>query len=134
MARIWSSVARTALAGAPRIIELSGNTLPSVTSAPAPTRQFAPILAPFSTIAPMPIRLPSPIVQPCSTTLWPMTQSRPMVSGKPGSVCSVALSWICERVPISINSLSPRSTEPYQMLTLVWSLTLPITDAVSATQ
>ena len=40
----WSSVtSRTTFAGAPRIRELSGNTFPSVTSAPAPTKQFLPI-------------------------------------------------------------------------------------------
>ena len=32
------------------------------------------------------------------------------------SVCSVALSWICERSPSSIHSLSPRSTAPNQTL------------------
>jgi hypothetical protein len=42
---------RTTLAGAPRISELSGNTLPSVTTAPAPTRQLRPITAPFKTTA-----------------------------------------------------------------------------------
>ena len=49
-------------------------------------------------------------------TLWPITQSCPIVSGNPGSVCSVALSWICERSPSSIHSLSPRSTAPNQTL------------------
>ena len=34
-----------ALAGAPTISELSGKSLPSVTSAFAPTRQFAPMRA-----------------------------------------------------------------------------------------
>ena len=38
---LWSR-ALIALAGAPTISELSGNTLPSVTSALAPTRQLAP--------------------------------------------------------------------------------------------
>ena len=35
---------RTTLAGLPMIMEPSGETLPSVTRAPAPTRQFLPIL------------------------------------------------------------------------------------------
>ena len=45
-----------------------------------------------------------------------MTQSGPIVMGKPGSVWSVALSWIWERVPSSIHSLSPRNTAPNQTL------------------
>ena len=49
-------------------------------------------------------------------TLWPITQFAPITIGKPGSVCSVELSWICERSPISIHSLSPRSTAPNQTL------------------
>src|SRR5437667_72275 len=38
---------RIALAGVPMIKEPSGNSLPSVTSEPAPTRQFLPIFAPL---------------------------------------------------------------------------------------
>ena len=82
----------------------------------------------------MPIRLLSPTLAPCRMTLWPITQSRPITIGNPGSVCSVALSWICERSPSSIHSLSPRSTEPNQMLASVFSRTRPITVAVSAIQ
>ena len=67
-------------------------------------------------IAPMPTRLLSPMVQPCSITLWPITQFEPITIGKPGSVCSVALSWICERSPSSIHSLSPRATAPNHTL------------------
>ena len=65
------------------ISEPSGNSLPSVTSEPAPTRQLRPIFAPFSTTAWMPISEPSPIVQPCSMTWWPMVTFAPIVSGKP---------------------------------------------------
>ena len=65
---------RITRAGAPTISELSANSLPSVTTAPAPTRQFPPILAPLSTTAPMPMRLFAAMLQPCRTTLWPMTQ------------------------------------------------------------
>jgi hypothetical protein len=54
--------------------------------------------------------------------------------GKPGSVCSVELSWICERSPSSIHSLSPRSTAPNQTLVCRLSRTRPISVAVSATQ
>src|SRR5882762_7725973 len=51
----FSSSVRTTRAGAPTISELGGNSLPSVTSAPAPTMQLLPILAPLSRIAPIPI-------------------------------------------------------------------------------
>ena len=57
-----------------------------------------------------------------------------MIIGKPGSVCSVELSWICERSPSSIHSLSPRSTEPNQTLLSVFKRTRPITLALSAIQ
>jgi len=53
--------------------------------------------------------------------------------GKPGSVCSVELSWICEPSPSSIHSLSPRSTAPNQTLASRFSRTRPISTAVSAT-
>src|ERR1700675_3724705 len=46
----------------------------------------------------------------------------------------VALSWICERSPISIHSLSPRSTAPHHTLASDLSRTRPITTAVSAIQ
>ena len=85
---------RMTRAGAPTINELSGKLFPSVTTLPAPTSEFFPIFAPLSMIAPMPIRELSPTVQPCRMTLWPITHSRPIVSGNPGSVCRVALSWI----------------------------------------
>src|SRR5262245_1297138 len=132
--RALSSSVRIARAGAPTISELSGNSLPSVMSAPAPTRQFFPIFAPLSTTAPMPIRLSDPMMQPCSMTLWPMTQLSPITIGKPGSVWSVELSWICERSPSSIHSLSPRSTAPNQTLVSDLSRTRPITLALSAIQ
>jgi hypothetical protein len=51
----------TAFAGEPKIMEPSGNSLPSVIRAPAPTKQCLPIFAPLSTIAPIPIKVPSPI-------------------------------------------------------------------------
>ena len=48
------SSVRMALAGAPTISELSGKTLPSVLSALAPMRQFAPIRAPLRMVLPIP--------------------------------------------------------------------------------
>src|SRR5262249_43253062 len=52
----------------------------------------------------------------------------------PGSVCKVALSWIWERSPTSIHSLSPRSTAPHHTLASDLRRTRPITTAVSAIQ
>ena len=43
-----------------------GKTLPSVTTAPATTRQFLPMTAPFRMTACTPINEPSPTVQPWS--------------------------------------------------------------------
>src|SRR6202045_1391141 len=60
-----ASRVRTRRAGVPTIKLLSGNSLPSVTKALAPTKQLRPILAPFKSVAPIPTRLFSPIVQPC---------------------------------------------------------------------
>ena len=53
-----------ALAGDPTINDPSGNSLFSVTSAPAPTKQLLPIFALFKIVAPIPIRVLFPIVQP----------------------------------------------------------------------
>ena len=63
------SSVRITRAGAPMISECSGNVLPSVITAPAPTMLLRPILAPFITIEPMPTRAPSSSVQPCRITL-----------------------------------------------------------------
>ena len=70
-------------AGEPMISEFSGNSLPVVTTEPAPTMQPRRISAPFNTIAPMPTSAPSSTVQPCRMALWPMVQFFPIVSGKP---------------------------------------------------
>ena len=112
----------------------SGNSLPSVTSEPAPTRQLRPIFAPLSTMLWMPTRLPSPMVQPCSITWWPMVTLRPMVSGTSWSVCSTLPSCTLLWAPTVMRSLSPRSTAPYQTLAFSPNVTRPITSALSATQ
>ncbi len=67
-------------------------------------------------------------------TMWPIVTFAPMVSGKPGSVCSTQASWTFEFSPTVINSLSPRSTAPHQTDAFFSSLTLPITAAVGAIQ
>ena len=55
--RAFSSSVRMTRAGAPTISELSGNVLPSVTTAPAPTRRVVADPGAVEQIAPMPIRL-----------------------------------------------------------------------------
>ena len=104
------------VAGAPTISERSGKTLPSVTSALAPTRQPRPMTAPLRMVAPMPTRQPSPTVQPCRIALCPIVQSAPIESGEPSSECSTAPSWMLVRAPMRIISLSPRITALNQTL------------------
>ncbi|MDT4869639.1 hypothetical protein FQZ97_1046800 [compost metagenome] len=116
------------------IMEPSGNSLPSVTSEPAPTRQYLPIFAPLSTMAPMPISDSSPTVQPCSITWWPTVTWAPMVKGSPSSACSTLPSWMLLPVPIVMVAVSPRTVVPNHTLACSPRLTSPITNAVSATQ
>jgi len=118
----------------PMIKDRSGNVLPSVTRALAPTRQLAPIRAPLSTVAPMPMSESGPTLQPCTIAWCPTVQPAPRLIGKPGSACSSDPSWMLAPSPISIQSLSPRSTQPNQMPTSTPSLMRPITDASGATQ
>ena len=61
------------------------NSLFSVTSAPAPTRQLLPILALLRIVAPIPTKELLPIVQPCIIALCPIVQLLPMVTGQSGS-------------------------------------------------
>ncbi len=63
----------------------NSNLLPSVISAPAPTRQSRSSTAPLSSFAPMPIRQSSAIVQPWRIAWWPTVTRAPIISGKPGS-------------------------------------------------
>ena len=58
----------------------------------------------------MPTREFSPIVQPCRIALWPMVQPAPMLKGAPYIRVEQSPSWILVASPISISSLSPRST------------------------
>ncbi len=116
------------------ISELSGNSLPSVTTLPAPTIELRPIFALFKTTAWMPISELSPTVQPCSITWWPTVTLSPMVSGQPTSACSTDRSWMLLLRPMVSTSVSPRSTAPNQTLAFSASLTLPMTCALSATQ
>ena len=72
-------------AGTPTIRLPGGKVLPSVTSAPAPTRHSVSITAPLRIFAPIPIRQSSAIVQPWRIAWCPTVTRAPIVSGKPGS-------------------------------------------------
>src|SRR5438105_3045598 len=132
-APFWSIV-RTTRAGLPMTSELSGNSLFSVTTLPAPMMQFLPIFAPFSTTAWMPISAPSPTVQPCNMAWCPTDTLAPITSGTPKSACSTERSWMLLLAPMRIASQSPRTTQPGHTLAFSPSSTLPITSALSATQ
>ena len=124
----------TALAGEPTINQPSGNSLFSVTSAPAPTKQLLPILALLRIVAPIPIKELLPIVQPCIIALCPMVQLLPIVTGQSGSTWMIVFSCIFVSSPILITSLSPLKTDPNQIPTSFPKTTFPMTCASGATQ
>ena len=134
IARAASSSWRTARAGLPTIRLPAGNCLPSVTSAPAPTMHPSPITAWLRTIAPIPISVALPTVQPCRMAWWPIVQSSPIVSGAPGSECSIAPSCTLLRAPIVIGVLSARITAPNQTLASSPRITSAIRSALGAIQ
>ncbi len=63
-----------------------------------------------------------------------MVTPSPTVSGRPGSVCITVPSCTLLRAPITIGSLSPRSTAPYQTVAPGPRVTRPMITALSATQ
>ena len=67
-------------------------------------------------------------------TWWPTVTPSASVSGMPLSVCSTLPSCTLQLRPSVIQSLSPRSTAPYQTLAPSARRTRPMTLAVSATQ
>jgi hypothetical protein len=64
--RLATKLSRRAptFAGTPTTTALSGTSVPSIKTAPAPITQFAPMRQPFMTVALMPIMQFSPIVAP----------------------------------------------------------------------
>ena len=80
----------------------------------------------------MPMRQPSSTVQPCRIAAWPTVTSRPTVTGKAGSPCRIAASWMLEPLPTRIVHSSPRSTALYQTLARSSNVTLPTRAALSA--
>ena len=120
------------LPGTPTTTDPSGTSVPSVTTAPAPITDPLPIRAPLRTMAPMPTSTRSPMVQPWRIAPWPTETSLPISTGWPLLVCTTQLSWMLERSPITIRSLSARTTAPNQIPTWLPSVTSPITVALPA--
>ena len=81
----------------------------------------------------MPISEPSPIVHPCSITRWPTETEGPRISGTPASVCSTEPSWMFDRAPTVIVSLSPRMTTLNHTEDSLSSTTSPMRVALGAT-
>ena len=102
--------------GEPMTTESSGMRVFGVTSAPAPMTQRLPMTAPSSTIAALPMSVSSPIVQLCSSAWCPTVTRAPTCVGMPASVWMTQPSWMLVPAPISIQSLSPRSTALNQTL------------------
>ncbi len=67
------------------------------------------------------------MTQPCSTALWPTETPVPMVTVKPGSTWTVALSWMLLPAPSLTGPQSARSTALYQRLEPSAMTTSPIT-------
>ncbi len=124
---------RFTFAGTPATSEPGGTCIPCGTRACAATSEPAPMCAPLSTVAPMPTSTSSSITQPCSTALWPTETRAPTVSGKPGSVWTLQLSWMLLSGPSVMGPQSARSTAWYQTLEPGASVTSPMTTEVGAT-
>src|SRR5256712_1957728 len=121
------------LAGTPAIRPPAGNSAFSRTTAPLATTDPEPITAPLLIVEFMPTRQSSPIEQPWTTAAWPTVTRRPITAGKPRSTCTTALSWTFESRPTTIESKSPRSTAPCQMLAPSSTVTSPTRTALGAT-
>ena len=107
--------------------------MPSGTTAPAATMLPLPITQRFKRVACIPTSTSSSTVQPCTTAAWPMVTLRPMVRGQCLLQCSTAPSCTLLPEPTIMGSISPRSTAPYHTLESFPSRTLPITEALGAT-
>ena len=131
----WSSrMVLMTRAGTPTATELSGMTIPSGTSAPAPMMQFLPTTAWLRMVACIPMRLLSPTVQPWTMALWPTVTFLPRTTCPPGSQWSTALSCTLLFLPSISAPSSARSTAPYQIFTPLPSVTSPSTVAFAATK
>jgi len=85
------------------------------TMAPAPIIEAGPTSTPSSTIAPIPTRALSPIVAPWTMAPWETIAPFPFFTGLPTGVSTMQFSQTVAQVPISTESLSPRTTAPFQI-------------------
>src|SRR2546422_6814425 len=122
------------LAGTPAITPPAGKSAFSRTTAPLATTDPDPITAPLLIVEFMPTKQSSPMEQPWITAAWPTVTRPPMVAGMPRSTCTTTLSWTFESRPTTIESKSPRSTAPCQMLAPSSTLTSPTSTALGATK
>src|SRR3989454_1491998 len=121
------------LAGTPAITPPAGKSAFSRTTAPLATTDPDPITAPLLIVEFMPIKQSSPMEQPWTTAAWPTVTRRPITAGKPRSTCTATLSWTFESRPTTIESKSPRSSAPCQMLAPSSTVTSPTRTALGAT-
>src|SRR5256712_2477644 len=121
------------LAGTPAIRPPAGNSAFSRTTAPLATTDPEPITAPLLIVEFMPTKQASPIEHRWPTAAYPTVTRRPITAGKPRSTCTTALSWTFESRPTTIESKSPRSTAPCQMLAPSSTVTSPTRTALGAT-
>src|SRR5712691_3299017 len=122
------------LAGTPAIRPPTGNSAFSRTTAPLATTDPEPITAPLLIVEFMPTRQSSPTEQPWMTAAWPTVTRRPITAGKPRSTCTTTLSWMFESRATTIESKSPRSTAPCQILAPSSTVTSPTRTALGATK
>ena len=117
IATAFSSSVRIARAGAPTISELSGKVLPSVTSAPAPTSEFLPILRAVEQDR---AHADQAVVADDAAVQHDLVADHAIARRSPSEIPDRCAAWRCPGSAsarrVSIHSLSPRSTAPNQML------------------
>src|SRR5213593_1051989 len=127
-----SSTGRVTRAGTPTTREPGGTRASSGTTAPAATTLPVPMWTPLRSTLPMPIRQSSSTVHPCRMARCPTPTRAPICAGRRSSTCTIVPSWRFVFSPITIASMSPRSTAPYHTLACAPSVTSPSTTAPGA--
>src|SRR5712692_638305 len=123
---------RSTFAGTPTASTPLGMLLCSPTSVQAAMIVFEPTCAWDKITAFIATNTRSPTVAPCTIAPCPTVHSSPIVRGASASTCSVQLSWILVRHPITMGAESPRTTVLYQMLAPSWIVTFPMMIAPGA--
>src|SRR5436305_745000 len=110
-----------------------GTVILARTTAPAPTIDPVPMTQPPTRTEAWPMRTLFSMTLECTSALCPMVTSSPTIVGSFSSVWMVELSCTFDRAPISMRSMSPRSTVPNHTDACSWSVTSPMSTAVGAT-